>query len=228
MSVSSSFSSCFVLSMKTALILFALYIFHVLFCPCNNSSLLSSSCRFVRANGIVSSSFSTSYNVAVLVAFPSRSSCITFFRTPVVCFVLFRYYFSFSLFFLWSGSLCSILVPVKIPLHLLSYLVCSLSQAVTMYHSVYPYRIIVTVGNQHGLWVCVLMSLDTSREKASVIMLWRQHTHKVRKNASLYTGIDLHGYGLHRALKNHSTSALLNWSSTRWMFLPSFGVTISY
>ena len=67
---------------ETAVILF------VLFCPCNRYKFL----------------FST--YVVLLATFPFRSSCITFFRTPVGCFasfvwcvILFLFFFSFFSFY---------------------------------------------------------------------------------------------------------------------------------
>ena len=89
---SSSSSCCFV--RETAVIFSVLFcpcntavIFFVLFCPCNRYQVY----------------VPLQQHVVVLLtttAFPCRSSCITFFTTPVVCVALCSFFLFFSLFFL--------------------------------------------------------------------------------------------------------------------------------
>ena len=59
------------------------------------------------------------------LSIPFRSSCITFFRSPVIWFALlssFLVFFFCSSFrlclFLWSGFLCCVLIPGMLPLYL--------------------------------------------------------------------------------------------------------------
>ena len=66
---------------------------------------LLSSCSFVRATAVTLSVFchvqqasNVLQRVCFSVAFPFRSSCITFFRTPAVCFALLASTFFFSFF----------------------------------------------------------------------------------------------------------------------------------
>ena len=78
---------------------------------------LSSSCCFVRATGTCSSSARI---LLFLLPFVSVL-CITFFRTPVVCFALFfflLFFFFFFFFFIWSGLFCCVLVPGMLAFHL--------------------------------------------------------------------------------------------------------------
>ena len=60
-------------------------------------------------------------HVVLLAAFPFRSSCIIFFRTPtcrVVWFALFYlFYFIFVPLFLRSGLFCCVLVPGTLAFH---------------------------------------------------------------------------------------------------------------
>ena len=122
-----------------------LVIFFVLYCPCNRYPVpLQHVCCCCSARSL---------------SFPFRSSCIIFFRTPVVCFASFfssllsSLLFFFGHLFSWSGLFCCVLVPGT-PALLTCFtlmncdcLVYSVSQSATPQHTAFVSR----MKNQHGL-----------------------------------------------------------------------------
>ena len=95
----------------------------VLFCPCNSSCLLGVVLPVQQVSVPLQHVWCSSGNCSL--SCPFRSSCIAFFRTPVVCFALFAFFvsissflFSFFSFFLYSGLFCCVLVPGTLGLHL--------------------------------------------------------------------------------------------------------------
>ena len=93
------------------------------------------------------------------ISSPFRSSCIIFFRTPVVCFALFSFSFFFFLFFFpfvlcfFHGLACFVVFSFPVRWHLTCFividcdcLVYSVSQSVTT-------ELYLSSMNQHGLWV---------------------------------------------------------------------------
>ena len=104
------------------------FLFFVVFLFSSVKQQLSSSCCFVRATAAViflvllclckRYLFLFSAYVVLLAAFRFRSSCITFFRTPVVCFALFSFFLFFFLLFFYSffyGLVCFVVFsyPVR-------------------------------------------------------------------------------------------------------------------
>lgn len=83
-------------------------------CQLRKQIKLLSSCFFVRATGMCSPSAVCMFFLQSFLSFPLRFSCITFFRTPMVCFACFSFFFFyffifyFSLYFTFSPLFLSV------------------------------------------------------------------------------------------------------------------------